>query len=84
VGISDMTLPTAQQLEEGYEGVTWVARGPSQTLVVIWRGDFKQYFCEARLDVGEETRELRRFDYPHEVLAWLSHRFTLMGPFKAQ
>lgn len=71
--LPEMSLPTFEELEEGYEGETWSATKGDWGLKVRWRGDHAKFLCEAtRLSNPGDPAESRTFDYPHEVVDWIS------------
>jgi len=85
-GLPDLTVPTEQELANGYEGETWTATRGQQKLEVRWRCNHGAYLCRVFLDLEDEENphEARTFDYPHEVLDWLARWFEAMGPFRAK
>lgn len=69
--LPEMTLPSAEELADGYEGVLWEARGAPWVLEVRWRGDRRKFLCRALREDEETPRSDRALDYPHEVVEWL-------------
>lgn len=72
-GLPEMRVPTPAEVEEGYRGVLWRASKTTWNLDVVWRGDLGRYLCRAvRLEEPDDPAESRVFDYPHEVVDWIS------------
>ena len=71
--LPEMTLPTDEELAAGYEGELWMATKGDWKLEVVWRGDYAKYRCQAvRFSDPDNPAESRTFDYPHEVVDWIS------------
>lgn len=85
-GLPDMTSPSDAELEAGYEGSVWAASCDDKRLEVRWMGNHAKYFCRAYMAAtdAESPTEARSFDYPHEVIDWLTMWFQHMGPFAGQ
>jgi hypothetical protein len=79
-----MLTATPEEVKEGYEGSSWETQRGEQRLVVHWKARRYQYVCEAHVHPTGPAHEVQRFDYPHEVMAWLNQWFNTLGPFKAQ
>ena len=58
-GLPEMTLPTAGDIEAGYEGDVWTATKRSWKLEVRWRGDQARYQCAIEKPQHEDQIEHR-------------------------
>jgi len=76
LGLPEMTLPTESDLAGGYEGDMWIGKKQSWSLEVRWRGDQAKFHCHTFKAPEEAPREAKVFDYPHEVVEWLSLWFA--------
>ena len=81
-GLPEMTLPTAGDIEAGYEGDVWTATKRSWKLEVRWRGDQARYHCRTFKEGEEAPREAKVFEYPHEVVEWMSLWFAQLANVK--
>lgn len=71
-GLMEMRVPSEEERAE-YQGDLWTATRDGWRLQVLWRGDHGRYLCKAiRLEEPEEPAESRVFDYPHEVVDWIT------------
>lgn len=72
-GIPDMTVPTEEELAQGYTGALWYAERGNQRLELRWMGKQGKYICRVYLTQTdlENPHESVTFDYPHEVLDWV-------------
>lgn len=77
-----MTLPTPTDVEAGYEGDTWLAKKGFWRLEVRWRGDHAKFHCRTFKVDEEESREARAFEYPHEIIEWMSLWFAQLANVK--
>lgn len=81
-GLPEMTLPTRADIEAGYDGDLWTASKRSWRLEIRWRGDHAMYHCRAFRVGDDRYREARSFEYPHEVVDWMSIWFAQLTNVK--
>jgi hypothetical protein len=74
-----MSLPTEEETVQGYEGHLWTARKGPWALEVRWRGDTAKFLCRLLREAEEGPREVRTFDYPHEVVEWVGIWFAQLA-----